>query len=172
MGEATEEKLSDVFGMWVEETDSLYDNEHNSMTWNGTTYELSELCEVIRPVTCETLAVYNTDFYKGTPALTVNCFGKGKAYHVCSNPGQEFMDEFCKMLSEEAGLEKALEAEIPENVSVTYRRNGEKKLVFVQNFGDTPAEIKVNKSYRDLLTEEVYDSRIKVDGFSAVVVTD
>ena len=35
LGEATEDKLSDVLGLWVEEVDSLYDCESNRTTWNG-----------------------------------------------------------------------------------------------------------------------------------------
>ena len=40
MGEDTKEKLSDVLGMWVEEIDSLYSGESNSMAWHGKSYKL------------------------------------------------------------------------------------------------------------------------------------
>ncbi len=172
LGEATDEKLSDVFGMWVEETDSLYDEEHNSMTWNGNSYQLSELCEIIRPVTCETLAEYDSDFYKGSPALTVNQFGKGRAYHICSHPEQRFLIDFCSMLAREAGLEKAMDAEIPDNVSVTWRQNENGKIIFIQNFGDAPAQIRIQSEYRDLLTGTVYHGVIPVPDYSAVVVVE
>lgn len=170
MGEATEEKLSDVLGMWVEETDSLYDGEYNSMTWNGKEYRLCELCEIIRPTTCATLAVYHSDFYKNTPALTVNFYGKGKAYHVASTPEQSFFDDFCKMLSKEAKLEKAMEADIPENVSVQYRESKDGRIIFIQNFGESAEELYINKSYKNLLTEEIYTDKIFIGGFSAVIV--
>lgn len=172
LGEASDEKLSDVLGMWVEETDSLYDGEHNSMTWNGNSYTLNELCEIIRPVTCETLAVYDSDFYKGQPALTVNSFGSGKAYHVCSVPEKSFFDDFCGMLAEQAGLEKAMEADIPENVSVTYRTRDSRKIIFIQNFGDTAQEISIKKSYRNLLTGEVYTDTVPVEKMACVIVTE
>ena len=41
---------------------------------------------------------YETDFYAGMPALTVNLFGKGKAYHVCADFEQEFYDEVYRKL--------------------------------------------------------------------------
>lgn len=172
LGEATEEKLSDVLGMWIEETDSLYDGENNAMFFDGNGYALSELCELIHPTTCEVLSVYEYDFYKGMPALTVNSFGKGKAYHICSNTTVEFCREFYKRISTALTLEKAMDADIPDGVSVTFRHNGTEKLVFIQNFSDTAAELTANTTYRDLLTGVEYNGKITVNGLSCVVVTD
>ena len=42
---------------------------------------------------------YETDFYAGMPALTVNLFGKGKAYHVCADFEQGFYDEVYRKIA-------------------------------------------------------------------------
>lgn len=170
LGENTEEKLSDVLGMWVEEIDSLYDGEHNSMKLNGKEYRLSELCEITHPVTCEVLAKYEKDFYSGSPALTKNSFGNGTAYRLCANADVEFFREFYKTLSEELSLEKALNSDIPNGVSATYRENENGKIIFVQNFGDNTAEISLDGKYSELLTGAVYDGKITVEGLSCAVI--
>ncbi len=170
LGESTEEKLSDVLGMWVEEIDSLYDGEHNFMKLNGREYRLSELCEIIHPVTCEVLAGYEKDFYNGSPALTKNSFGKGTAYHLCANADVEFFRDFYREIAENIKLDRALNADIPENVSVTYRENENGKIIFVQNFGETAAEISLDGKYSDMLTGEIYDGKITVEGFGCAVI--
>ena len=169
LGEASEEKLSDVLGLWVEETDSLYTGEYNSTGWNGQSYRLSEICEIVRPVTCETLAVYDSDFYKGSPALTVNSFGNGRAYRICSTPDTDFLDCFFGELAEELGLERAMNCKVPEGVSITWRENGSERIVFIQNFGDSPAELILDREYRDIFTGKTYTGRLTVEGLSSII---
>ena len=166
LGEATEEKLSDVLGMWVEETDSLYDNEHNSMTWNGNSYRLSELCEIVHATTAEVLAEYESDFYKGTPALTRNLFGKGVAYHLCSTADVDFYRAFFAKLCAEAGLEKPFDADIPEGVGVTEREGN----MFLQSFCETTAATKLSKEYTDIITGEKISKEIELKGYSYAVI--
>ena len=60
---------------------------------------------------------YETDFYAGMPALTVNLFGKGKAYHVCADFEQGFYDEVYRKIAKEAGVKRVV-AHIPEGVEV------------------------------------------------------
>ena len=170
LGESTKEKLSDVLGMWVEEIDSLYDGEHNYMKLDGKEYRLSELCEIVHPVTCELLAKYEKDFYSGSPALTKNSFGNGTAYHLCANADVGFFRDFYREIAENIELDRALNADIPENVSVTYRENESGKIIFVQNFGETAAEISLDGKYSELLTGEVYNGKITVDGFGCAVI--
>lgn len=170
LGEDTQEKLSDVFGMWVEELDALYDNEYNQMSWNGKDYKLKELCEIIHPTTCETLAVYQKDFYKDTPVLTKNRFGKGLAYHVCSNADVSFFDDFLKDITKELNLERALDFNLPEGVVANYRTNDDKKIVFIQNFTDKKITININKSYVDIISNKTYLDEIPIDSFSFVVI--
>ncbi len=171
LGEATTEKLSDVMGMWVEETDSLYDGESNHMTWNGKTYSLSELCEIAHPTTCEVLSVYEEDFYRGAPALTKNSFGKGTAYHLCATAGQDFFDAFYEKLAAEIGLTHAMQTAVPNGVSLTWRENETEKFIFVQNFGDAPATLTLNQRYADLLSGEQYQKTLTVGGLSYAILT-
>ena len=141
LGEATEDKLSDVLGLWVEEVDSLYDCESNRTTWNGKSYSLKELCEICHPTTCETLAVYETDFYAGKPVLTKNQFGKGVAYHVSASADTDFFHALYAKLAAACDLTYAIRTAVPDGISLTWRQSDTEKLIFVQNFGDSAAAV-------------------------------
>jgi beta-galactosidase len=169
LGEATEEKLSDVMGYWVEETDSLYDGEANSTVYSGREFELTELCEVLRPTTCEVLAVYGSDFYKGKPAVTANRFGSGMAYHVAANAPMEFFDVFIGDVAPQ--LKRALDTGIPAGVNVTLRQGGDgTDYIFVQNFLDTEQTVALGGDYTDILSGRSCSGEVTLEGCGAAVL--
>ncbi len=45
-------------------------------------YQVRHLCELIHIESAQALATYRDDFYAGRPAVTVNAFGKGKAWRM------------------------------------------------------------------------------------------
>lgn len=170
LGEATEEKLSDVMGFWVEETDALYDGEKNVMMWNQLHYDLTEICEVLHPTTCKVRAVYGKDYYKGSPVVTENQFGKGKAYHIAATVPEAFYDEFFAEIAPH--LERAMNTVVPNGMSVSWRQdvNG-KKIIFLQNYSDTPNDIKLDRAYIDLLTGKRCKGIARIEGFDFGIIT-
>ena len=81
----------------------------------------------------EVLGVYGSDFYAGSPALTVHCRGKGRAYFIAARTGEDFLDAFYRRLTTEAGIRPLFE-ELPEGVTVQVRSDGKKEFVFLTNF--------------------------------------
>lgn len=170
LGEATEDKLSDVLGLWVEEVDSLYDCESNRTTWNGKSYSLKELCEICHPTTCETLAVYETDFYAGKPVLTKNQFGKGVAYHVSASADTDFFHALYAKLAAACDLTYAIRTAVPDGVSLTWRQSDTEKLIFVQNFGDSAAAVQLDQPYENILSGETVSGSLNIEkcGFAVL----
>ena len=91
----------DVMGLRSTEIDGLYDGEYNrGVPVRGNelcltkAYTCNHLCELVKTSTAQPLMTYETDFYAGMPALTVNLFGKGKAYHICADLNRDFMMKF------------------------------------------------------------------------------
>ena len=147
--EGTPHGLMDVMGLRSTEIDGLYDGEYNrGVPVRGNelcltkTYTCNHLCELVKTSTAQPLMTYETDFYAGMPALTVNLFGKGKAYHVCADFEQGFYDEVYRKIAKEAGVKRVV-AHIPEGVEVCVRRNQDTDYVFVQNFNRQPVEVKL-----------------------------
>lgn len=170
LGEATEDKLSDVLGLWVEEVDSLYDCESNRTTWNGKSYLLKELCEICHPTTCETLAVYETDFYAGKPVLTKNQFGKGVAYHVSASADTDFFHALYAKLAAACDLTYAIRTAVPDGVSLTWRQSDTEKLIFVQNFGDSAAAVQLDQPYENVLTGETVSGSLNIEKYGFAVL--
>ena len=163
LGENTEEKLCDVMGYWVEETDALYDGETNKMIWNDLYFDLTELCEVLHPTTCRTMAVYEKDYCKGSPVVTVNDFGEGKAFHIAATAPEAFYDEFFAEIA--PGLRRAMNTEVPAGVSLTQREDEKgRKIVFIQNYAQTPATMKLDRTYVDLTTGLRLKGTVRIEG--------
>lgn len=170
LGEATEDKLSDVLGLWVEEVDSLYDCESNRTTWNDKSYSLKELCEICHPTTCETLAVYETDFYAGKPVLTKNQFGKGVAYHVSASADTDFFHALYAKLAAACDLTYAIRTAVPDGVSLTWRQSDTEKLIFVQNFGDSAAAVQLDQPYENILSGETVSGSLNIEKYGFAVL--
>ncbi len=165
LGEATKEKLSDVLGMWVEEMDSLYDEDENATDFNGKEYKLYELCELLHPTTCEVLSTYKKDFYKGLPTITRNKFEKGTAYHLAATGEGELYDDLFKMIADEAGVKAPLSS-VPKGVSLTLRGD----LYFIQNFDEEERTVSLDNKFSDLLSGECVEGDVVIPALSARVL--
>jgi beta-galactosidase GanA len=76
-------------------------------------YQVRHLCELIHAESAKPLATYRDDFYAGRPAVTVNQFGKGKAWHVASRNDLAFQRDFFASLIDELALPRAVEQDFP-----------------------------------------------------------
>lgn len=154
--------LRKVTGIWSEEIDSLYDHDVNHVVMKDGNplglkgeYEARELCDLIHAETAEVLATYKDDFYAGRPALTVNSFGKGKAYYIAFRNNGDFLTDFYRALIAELKLKKVVDTELPQGVTAQMRTDGERVFVFILNF--VPEERQVDlrdMRFKDMITEE------------------
>jgi beta-galactosidase len=83
--------LREVFGVREEESQSYYPHESvglamragNSLGLSGT-YKGVDTCSIIHAEGAEVLAAYTDQYFIGSPALTVNRFGKGQGYYLAA----------------------------------------------------------------------------------------
>jgi beta-galactosidase len=128
--------LKGLLGIWSEEIDALYPGEANSIEWDGKSYRAFGLCELIHLRGAEVLGRYGADFYAGRPALTLNRRGEGRAYFIAARTGEDFLDDFYRRVTAEAGLTPLFET-LPEGVTAQIRGNGERDFLFLMNFTAT-----------------------------------
>ena len=158
------DKLKEVFGLWCEETDSLPDGMHTEVSYNGKEYKAINICDILHVNTAQTLGKYESDFYAGTPAVTVNSYGKGKAYCVAFADSGEFEEDFINDIAD-CVLCDAPDFAIPDGVSV--RKRGD--YIFVMNFSDSEQTITLDKSYTDVLSDKNVSSlRLGICGYSII----
>ena len=132
--------LMDVMGLRSTEIDALYDGETNVVkaVVGDVSYQCERFCQLVDIKTAEPLFVYGEDFYAGTPAMTVNEFGKGKAYYVCADAEQKFFDNVYEEIVTKAGVERPLKQAIPEGIEVSTRQSNGVEYIFIQNFNKVP----------------------------------
>jgi beta-galactosidase len=148
--------LKEALGIWAEELDSLYPQDSNALVWKGRSYGVRDFCELVHLRGAEAQGVYGGDFYEGRPALTVNSYGKGRAWYIAARTEQAFLDDFYGSLVQELGIGRALEADLPEGVTAQVRSDGKKRFVFIMNFTPEEKTVKTKKGEKKLAPWEVF----------------
>ena len=150
--------LRKVLGVWAEECDGLWDDEKNGFLLpNKESYSCCDMCDVIHAETASVVAEYTSDFYAGSPAVTVNRFGAGKAWYIASRPEQAFLDMLYKKLVDQAGVKRLVE-NLPTGVQVTTREGENGKYLFVMNFARKPVQVSLPAGVDALTGETVCGS--------------
>ena len=146
--------LKKVFGIWHEDTDGLPEGMKNSVAYNGKNYDVVHICDIIHANEAETLGKYEKDFYADGPAVTVNSYGKGKAYYVAFRNDDDFAEDFLSQ------FDIRPDADIKLADGVYLRKRGE--LVFVMNFSDEERTVTLDKEYINVITDEKINGEVKL----------
>ncbi|SDD37438.1 beta-galactosidase [Paenibacillus sp. UNCCL117] len=170
--------LRQTLGIWAEEIEGLHDRDANGIRMsdgnelglNGV-FDAIELCETIHLEGATALAVYEQDYYAGRPALTVNRLEAGKAYYVACRTKQPFQDALLGALATEAGVRRALAAELPQGVTAQVRSDGTSDYVFVLNFAGAERVVKLDgRDYADVLSGETAEAELRLEPYGLRVL--
>ena len=148
------DKLKDVFGIWCEETDSLPDGMSNAVSFDGKEYKVVNFCDIIHAKGAEVVAEYQKDFYAGSPAVTKNAYGNGKAYYVAFGNDDGFADDF---INNYIGYEKN-EIASPDGISIKKRGD----FTFIMNFADEEKTVTLDKEYFNVIDEKSVSGDVKL----------
>ncbi len=170
--------LRDVTGIWAEEIDSLYDNESNHIVFTDNSienlqgnYKVKDYCELIHTETADILAVYESDFYKDMPAVTVNKYGKGKAYHIAARTGEDFNNSFYSKIIEDLEIKSVIDGQIPKGVTVKMRHNENNIYIFVMNFTDEEKTVDLgDEEYLDMISGEKVEKEIVLEKYKVKIL--
>jgi beta-galactosidase len=172
--------LRKTLGIWAEEAEGLYDHdrngialvEGNALGLSAGPFESHELCELVHLEGAEALAVYTDDFYAGCPALTVNKFGAGRAYYLATRAREPFYDEFYRAVLAEAGVERAVDTELPAGVTAQVRTDGMRDYVFLLNFSGREQTVMLDgRDYADVVSGEKVGNVVELVAFGVKVLT-
>ena len=110
------------------------------------------------------LAVYEKEYYAGSPAVAKNSFGKGTAYYLAAEFEQRFYCDFYQKCMEEMGIHNPLNAKLPYGVTVSERK-GERDMIFLQNFRSERVKAEAEGKYRETDTGAVWEGMIELEAF-------
>lgn len=166
-------ELKDVFGIWAEELDTLYPDERNYIKADGKTYEAKDYCELVHLRGADALATYDSDFYRGMPAATVNTWGKGKAYYISFRDARgDFLSSLYERVLRECGVVGGISdgcSELPEGVSAHTRVWEDARYVFVECFNSEGAYVKLDGEYYSMLDKKYVDE-LSFEGLGVAVL--
>lgn len=161
-------KLRDVFGIIAEETDTLYPSQRNAIVYGGKEYEVCDYCDLIHTQGATVLGSYRDDFYAGSAALTVNSYGKGKAYYVAARDTGALTERLVGEIVSEVGIQGNLPT-LPYGVSAHARLDGNVKYIFIENFTSSEAYVSVPDSI-DLETKQKLCGEIKLSPYGIKII--
>lgn len=138
-------KFREMAGLWVEEIDGLLPEMNNSIKdYDGKDFKCRILCDIIKPDTAKVLATFGEDFYKGSPAITVNDHGQGKVFYIGTVPESRFIEKF---LTDVLGTSNA-----PEGIEISTRYLEDVAYTFYINYSQEEHNFTCESERFDLIS--------------------
>lgn len=148
--------LRELFGIRTHEIDTLYPDEHYHVQFNNQIFETTDYDQVITSLTAQVLGTYTDNFYQGRPAITVNTYGKGKAYYLATRPDRDFLHDFYYPIINKLELANSLIEKSKYEVSCQMREKNSICYYFVMNFSEEKQTITFKRAVKNVETNRVY----------------
>jgi beta-galactosidase len=126
--------------------------------------------DVLRTTTAECVATYQGEYFSGSPAITLNRFGKGQAIYVGTLGDDTLHGAVLDWALETLNIRPGLAA--PSGVEVTERWQGNQRLVFVLNHADEVRGIPITRPCRDLLSGAVINENVSMPPYGVLVLQE
>ncbi len=121
----------DMVGARVEEYDPIGKDSVQVRFADGTAVRGRQWCDILETEGAEALAVYDSKFFRGTPAVTKNAYGGGTVYYIATVGSQALYDKLARSIAESAEI--PFIPDLPPRVEVTTRTGNGKTTRFVFN---------------------------------------
>lgn len=168
--------LRKTLGIWVEEFDPLEPAMSNTVVvpsdsrLAANSYRCQRWCDVLHLEGAQALAVFDEDFYAGSPALTEHHFGEGRAFYVATRPEDGLIEALVALLADELQLASSFTA--PAEVEITQRHSQGHTYTFLLNHSADPAEVSLPTPMYDVLTKTLHEETIELPGKEVAILID
>jgi len=132
--------------------------------------ECSLLFEIIKLTTAKPLFNFTDLWFAGTPAVTVNQFGKGRVYYVAAVPSPEFIREFIAIILKECEVRPNLAASSSPMVESVKTFSGDKEYLHLVNYTREPQSVKLNGRYENLSNHAAASGAFVLKAFEAAIL--
>ncbi len=167
--------LCDLFGLEVLEFDALPPGEENHITLKGAfsatqSHPARLWCDIIEPKGCTVIGTYAKDFYTGRPAVTTHQFGGGRAIYLGTMSHQPFYYDLAVWLRQLCGINPLLK--VPDQVEVSLRSDGKKKVFFLINHQNAPVRIPFYKPMHEFLSDKTFTGNYDLPPHGVLVLDE
>jgi beta-galactosidase len=161
----------ELLGLRIEDFVPMAAEEGNSLdTQDNGPFACGLWADLIHLEGAESLSTYTDDFYAGTPAVTRNVFGEGRAYYLGTRPEEQYVKQLLDRVCEEAGVRPT--AEVPPGVDAVRRKTEDASFLFVLNHTREAVEVSLPIPGRDLLTGKEHASNLVLDPLEVAVLKE
>lgn len=154
-------KLRDLLGIWVEEIDALKENDENEFIFDNRKYPSKLLCDIMHTENAQPIAFYQKDFYRQTPVIAKNCYGKGEVFYIGTRSNSEFYYRFLRDICNKKQIKPPID--VPKQIEVTKRIKNDEEFIFILNHSGQAHIINLNNRYLDLLNNCEYNKDFKLN---------
>jgi beta-galactosidase len=162
--------LQEIFGMKPVETDTLYPNDKNYVSYRNQSYELKDYATIIELNTANVEGLYEDDFYANTPAVTSHQFENGQTFYIGGRLEDQFHRDFYQELIDQLSLEPVASVRHGRGVSVQVRQAPEKDFIFVMNFTEEKQPVVFESLVTDLITGEEITGELTLEKYEVRIV--
>lgn len=167
--------LRRTLGLWCEELDTLTDSQAGSIVpcSDGAglrgSYSFYHYAELLHSETAEVLAVYDSDFYRGRPALTLNRAGAGRSYYMAARTDETLLADFYTMLLAELPLKRAPVA-LPQGVVAQVRETAAERFLFLMNFAAEARDLEIGDGFMDAASRQRVGPRLHLPAYGISIL--
>jgi beta-galactosidase len=160
--------LSYCTGVEVLEYDPIGAETHKVVDAEGNQYECTQWCDILRPVVAWPIAWYSDDFYSGTPAVTVNAFGKGQVYYFGTHMEERFWSVLLERLSKQQGLFRF--EGLPDGVQASVRSGDQGSFLFLLNLSRESVTVTLPQEYSSLLDHSICSGELQLEPYGVEIL--
>jgi beta-galactosidase len=169
--------LRKLLGIWVDEMDNTKPGTETNrivplkgaLPGLRTSYTCDRYFDQIVLEGAETLARYGKNWYAGTPCVTRNRCGKGRAYYIGTAADDAFLADFYRAVAKDTQIEPL--APPAAKVEVLAREGANCRLLFLLNHSAKAQTVKLGAvTGRDLMSGERVKGKAKLAGYGVLVV--
>ena len=138
------------------------------MADTGRLFDSFGWCDLLELEGARPVARYGADFYKGTPAVTVNRVGKGRVYYVAASAEDAFYDDLVPRLAEDAAL--PLRPMLPPMVEALERTGKSGSVLIVVNYSGDPQTADIGVRGKCLLHKKAVGPAVELEPYGVRVI--
>ncbi|GER67577.1 beta-galactosidase [Weizmannia acidilactici] len=139
----------DMLGIYVEEFAPMEKGAVHQIRTGYGDADIQIWEEKIHLKGAKALAYFKDGYLAGSPAVTVNAYGNGKAYYIGTHPDERYLSDLIKDILHEADVRPVLD--VPAGVEAVIRKKGNEKYLFLLNHSDKDQFVKLGGQYVELI---------------------